>query len=80
MLTDWAENGLRTAIKTGVHRALEERVHYPPQVRAEIQDIIVGRLSDYLFTEIHQFNAIIDGSFQIAQEFVNSAVKSAATR
>lgn len=80
MLTDWAERSLQSAVKEGVHRALEERVHFPAQVRSEIESIIVGRLSDHLVTQIQQFNAIVQGSFDIAEEFVQSAVKAASTR
>lgn len=78
--TDWSERSLRTAIQGGIHRALEEQIHLPAAIRSEIEDIIVDRLKDHLFQEIAQIDGFVQGSFAIAQEFVNSAVQSSSRR
>ena len=77
MSTDWSERSLRTAIQRGIHRALEDQIHLPTSIRSEIEDVVVNRLTDHLFQEIAAIN---EGSFAIAQDFVTSAVQSAARR
>ncbi|EFX89839.1 hypothetical protein DAPPUDRAFT_310104 [Daphnia pulex] len=76
----WSERSLRTAVQGGIHRALEEQIHLPAAIRSEIEDIIVDRLKDHLFREIAQIDGFVQGSFAIAQEFVNSAVQSSSRR
>ena len=80
MSTDWSERSLRTAIQRGIHRALEDQIHLPTSIRSEIEDVVVNRLTDHLFQEIAAINGFVEGSFAIAQDFVTSAVQSAARR